>query len=375
MRRASSILRKHRAADRVYIPSTARDNQYILAEMKLTDRLLDLIVGNIDENSPQPYAKFYRKLASSTFEIIEKHGLAHANMIANNRLVRVRFSDEQQVLHTAQQSFFFYSPKDNSTFKGYFDGAVRARKIKLLFLAKGEELRLNSAKFHQSVENAVREIAQTIGLSEGDIKLRDHQHLTFEVFEKEKGRKETITHSFKEIAARYQQQGFELPADHTTINYAVVSVPMARRLLKGTEIDYGLDEPFIELYKKIESAYVNAAKEHDIEHGVMLANGLSPFIRYDLEEKSDVQGEELISLGFNPNKEGGSLTAQWHGDKLVDTIRLVFFADTQDEAHNTYGKFVNQVIDTVKSFAKATNWKTEQDDIIMRMHQHIMRKI
>ena len=374
MRRASSILRKHRAADRVYIPSNARDNQYILAEIPLTDRLLDMVVGHVDTSASKPYQKFYQKLAHTAFEIIEKHGLAHANFIANNKLVRVRFSDEQQVLHTAQQSFFFYSPKHNSSFKGYFDGDVRARKIKLLFLAKGEDLRFNSAAFHQKVEDAVKEFIQTVGLNLGEVKLRDHQHLTFDVFAQEKGHKETITHSFKEIAARYQQQGFALDPKHTGINYAIVSIPMARRLLKDTPIDYNQDEPFVELYKKIEQVFLRANEENQIEHAALIANGLSPFVRFDEQEQSLVQGE-LISLGFNPDKEQGSFVSHWQGDKLVDTLRLVFFADSQDEAHNTYGKFANQVIDTVKDFAKQVNWKTEQDDIIMRMHQHIIRHI
>jgi len=43
MRRTSSILKKHRQGERVYLPSDARDNQYILAEIPLTDKLINLI--------------------------------------------------------------------------------------------------------------------------------------------------------------------------------------------------------------------------------------------------------------------------------------------------------------------------------------------
>ena len=373
MRRASSIVRKHRAADRVYVPSNARDNQYILAEFPLSERLLDLVVGEVDTSASQPYQTFYQRLARTAFEIIEKHGLTHANLVANNRLVRVRFSEEQQVLHTAQQSFFFYNPKHNSSFKAYFDGDVRARKIKLLFLAKGQDLRLNSGAFHQKVEGAVKAFIDVVGLNAGEVKLRDHQHLTFDVFAKDKGHKETVTHSFKEISARYQQQGFELEPEHTSINYAIVSVPMTRRLLKGATIDYTQDEPFAALYKRLEQSFSRAADENQIEHAAMLANGLSPFVRYDEKEQSEVQGE-LISLGFNPKKEGGSFVALWQGDKLVDSLRFVFFADNQDEKHSTYGKFANQVLETIKDFAKDMNWKSEQDSIMMRMHQHVMRQ-
>ncbi|MFQ3312727.1 MAG: hypothetical protein ACI8SC_001920, partial [Colwellia sp.] len=51
MRRTSSILKKHRQGERVYLPSDARDNQYILAEIPLTDKLINLICGEVDETS------------------------------------------------------------------------------------------------------------------------------------------------------------------------------------------------------------------------------------------------------------------------------------------------------------------------------------
>ena len=141
MRRASSILRKHRASEKVYVPLNARDNHYVIAEMPLTDELIDLVGEVVDPTQEQPYQKFYQKLAKIAFDVVEECNIEHANFVANNRLVRVRNSDEQQVLHTDKQSFFFYSPMHNSTFKGYFDGAVRSNKVKFLFLATGANLR------------------------------------------------------------------------------------------------------------------------------------------------------------------------------------------------------------------------------------------
>lgn len=374
MRRASSILRKHRAGDRVYIPSDSRDNQYILAEIQLTDDLIKSTVGSVDESSDKPYQKFYQALSHQIFEVVEQHGLTHVNFVANNKLVRVRYSGEQQVLHTNQQSFFFYCPEHNSTFKSYFDGAIRARKIKVLFLATGKELRLNSGKFHKSVFDAVKDISAKIGLAANEIKLRDHQHLTFDVFAKEKGHKETITHSFREIADRYQSQGKKIEGDHTSITYAIASVPMARRLLKGTEIDYTSDTPFAKVYEKVEAAFKKACSDNNIDQAALIANGVSPFVRYDESETAEVQGE-LISIGVNPNNDKSRFCVHWSGDKLVDTLRFVYFADRTDENNNNYGKFVNQVIQSIQSFANDVNWKKESDDIIVRVHQHIMQKV
>ena len=374
MRRASSILRKHRAADRVYIPSDARDNQYILAEIQLTDKLIELVDAEVDNSSDKPYQKFYQTLSHQIFQVVEKHNLTHVNFVANNKLVRVRYSGEQQVLHTEQQSFFFYCPEHNSTFKTYFDGAIKARKIKILFLATGKELRLNSGQFHQSVLRAVRDISADIGLTENDIKLRDHQHLTFDVFAKEKGHKETITHSFREVADRYQSQGHNLDDGHTSITYAIASVPMARRLLKGTEVDYTSDVPFTKLYEEIESSFKQACQDNNIDQAAFIANGLSPFVRYDESETASVEGE-LISIGVNPNNDQSRFCVHWDGDKLVDSLRFVFFADQTDENNHNYGKFVNQVIQSVRSFADKVNWKKEHDDVIVRVHQHVMQKV
>lgn len=249
MRRSSSILKKHRAGEHVYLPSDSRDNQYILAEIPLTDKLIELVCGNVDESSAKPYQKFYQTLSHKIFEIVEKHGLAHVNFVANNRLIRVRYSGEQQVLHSEQQSFFFYCPQHNSTFKCYFDANVRARKVKVLFLATGEELRLNSGKFHNQVYKAVKDISNSIGLAEHEIKLRDHQHLTFDVFARDKGASNTLSHTFREIADRYKSQDQDIKDEHTSITYAVASIPMARRLLKGADIDYTSDTPLLSFMK------------------------------------------------------------------------------------------------------------------------------
>lgn len=374
MRRATSIIRKHRAADKVYVSSKARDNQYILAEMPLTDELLKLVAGNVDLAQKYPYQTFYQKLSKIAFGVIEKHGIEHANFVANSRLVRVRYNDEQQVIHTAQQSFFFYSPKHNSTFKSYFDGAERSNKIKFLFLATGDELRVNSAKFHNKVYHAVQEISARIGLQVGDLKVKDHQHLTFDIYAKEKGQKGTITHTFREISDRYIRHGYPIEGEHTTITYAVVNIPMARRLLKGEDIDYEKSLPFASFYQHFEQVFKDAAEKHGIRHAAMIANGLSPIVRYDKTEQAILNGE-LISLGFNPHKKDAAIICQWDGDKLVDNIRLIFFAVDNDETNNTYGKFVNQVIDTTKSLTEELNWKKSKDEVVLRLHQHIVRKV
>ncbi len=374
MRRASSILRKHRASDKVYVPKNSRDNHYLIAEMPLTDQLIELVVGKIDDSINEPYQKFYQKLARMAFDVVEECNISHANFIANNRLVRVRNSDEQQVLHTDKQSFFFYSPLHNSTFKGYFDGKVRSNKVKFLFLATGDSLRENAACFHQKVVKAVSLISQRIGLELGALKVRDHQHLTYDIFANEKGSKESISHSFREIATRYSHQGFPVEGEHNAITYAVVSMPMTRRLLKGTKIDYDSVLLFENLYTEIADAFTAAAKKFKLNHAAMIANGMSPIVRYDKTESTVVNGD-IISLGYNPHNEQGDISCQFQGGKLVDTVRFVFFATDFDETHKTYGKFVNQVTQAVTMLAEKLNWKKDCDYMLMRLNQQLVRRV
>lgn len=374
MRRASSILRKHRTSDKVYVPANARDNHYVIAEMPLTDELIDLVGEVVDLTIEQPYHKFYQKLAKIAFDVVEDGNIEHANFVANNRLVRVRNSDEQQVLHTDKQSFFFYSPMHNSTFKGYFDGAVRSNKVKFLFLATGENLRENAAGFHQKVLKAVSVLSQKIGLKTGALKVRDHQHITYDIFAREKGNKESISHTFREISTRYQHQNVVVDDNSTAVTYAVVSMPMTRRLLKGTEIDYDSNKPFEQLYTKISQAFNLANKKHQLSHAAMIANGLAPIVRFDENAATTVNGD-IISLGYNPRHESRDISSQWQGGKLVDTIRLVFFATDFDETHKTYGKFVNQVTQAVATIADELNWKKDHDYMLMRFNQQLVRRV
>lgn len=374
MRRENSILRKHRASEKVYVPTNARDNHYVIAEMPLTDELIVLVGETVDLTSAMPYQKFYQKLAKLAFDVVEQCQIEHANFVANNRLVRVRNSDEQQVLHTEKQSFFFYSPNHNSTFKGYFDGSSRSNKVKFLFLATGESLRANAAAFHKKVFNAVNLLSKHIGLKSGALKVRDHQHLTWDIFAREKGNKESISHTFREVSTRYSQQGVGVSEGYTAVSYAVISVPMTRRLLKGTQIDYESEQPYQQLYNKISQAFTQANKKYQLGHAAMIANGLSPIVRYDENEKIIINGD-IISLGYNPSDENGKLSCQWEAEKLVDTIRFVYFARNLDVSHKTYGKFVNQVLHSVESMAEALDWKKEKDYMLMRMNQQLIRRV
>lgn len=152
-------------------------------------------------------------------------------------------------------------------------------------------------------------------------------------------------------------------------------MPMSRRLLKNIEIDYDGEKPFEALYQKISTAFTNAVAKHDLKHATMIANGLSPIVRFGQEDKM-VINDDIAALGFCPKEEGpADVTTIWEGDKLADTVQLIFCATDADETHNTYGKFVNTVTQAIYSMSDDLNWNKERDYMLMRMNQHLLRHI
>ena len=122
---------------KVFIPSNARENQYLLAKFELTDQLLEQFSTLIDSGSDSPYGAFYHHLAEQFFEVCDRHGLDAGQFVANDKFIRVRYCPEKFSVETDQQVIFLYSPKYHSGNHAYVNGKKRVRKIKLVFLATG----------------------------------------------------------------------------------------------------------------------------------------------------------------------------------------------------------------------------------------------
>ena len=67
-----SISRSRNSQHKVYIPSSARTNQYLLVKFPLTDELINQHSQLMDRTSEQPYQKFYQHLADSFFDVNNK---------------------------------------------------------------------------------------------------------------------------------------------------------------------------------------------------------------------------------------------------------------------------------------------------------------
>lgn len=83
---------------RVYIPTNARANQYLLAEFKP-----DAAFYQQFDSTEQAY----QQLAQQLFSLAEAHGLRNVQLIANDKLPVVRFHQEAYSLQTEKQILFF----------------------------------------------------------------------------------------------------------------------------------------------------------------------------------------------------------------------------------------------------------------------------
>jgi len=365
-----SIVRKRSAVHKAYIPSNARDNQYILAEFAITDELIKLISPNISKNSIQPYYHFYQNLSQLLFTLSNDYAIKSSLFIANDKLVRVRYSQEMHQWQTSQQILFYYDPQNHELQNSFFDASIRAKKITLLFLATGEEIRFNAALFHQKVSGLLKNFTQQIKLASKAIRLRDHQHLTYDLFAKNKGYLGSQAHKLRPIYERYKSQNVVISPQCSAISYAVINLTIDNRLLALVDIDANAKDPYNPLYAYLTDIFSLVAKRFNLNNGALIANGLVPIVRHSLHEIISKMGE-LQMLGYNPKQSPCGLISKWKADELVDNVQLIFVATAEDSQHCGYGRFVNQIEQAMRLLATELEIPINKDELTLRFHQHI----
>jgi hypothetical protein len=357
---------KHKA----YIPSSARENQYLMAKIPLTDELTAQFQSLIDLNSETPYEKLYQHLADKFFEINDSLSLESAQFIANDKFARVRFSPEKLTAQTKQQVLFLYNPKYHTSRNSFYNGANKAKKITLIFLASGDDIRGQSAQFHKTVTKALTAFASEASISVEKIRVSDHQHLTYDLFAKSKGVDGSQAHKFRPITDRYMADNHALPEKVNALTYAVVDFPLNRRVRDLVSNDENPQEKYNPLYNLISDAFISSAKNQNLNNGAVIANGLVPIVRSGADENVVTAGE-LLMLGYNPEQTSGGYTCKWNSAKLVDSIQLIFVASEQDRTSHGYGKFVNDVEQALRAFAQKLDFVAEKEEMMVRLHQHV----
>ncbi|MBM7074067.1 DUF3083 family protein [Shewanella sp. 202IG2-18] len=125
------ISHKHR----VYIPTSARSNQYITADIKVTPELIKHY-DNLDA--------LYHNLSNDIFRLSEEQELYNCQIIANDKLPIVRYHTEAYQFQTQEQIIFFYNPEYHEAQNLFVEKDYQPRKIRIVLLATGDDLRANS---------------------------------------------------------------------------------------------------------------------------------------------------------------------------------------------------------------------------------------
>ncbi|WNC70309.1 DUF3083 family protein [Thalassotalea nanhaiensis] len=365
-----SVRRSRSKGNTIFLPSNSRYNQYLLAEFKITDELLDRLKAEQNADKLTPWQGFYQNVSEQLFSICEDEEIDNVHFIANDKLPRVRFNQEIRHWETEQQMLIFYNPEYHQFYKSHFDPALRAKKISILFLASGSTVRTSAAGYHTKVRKVVNKLIDQLGVNASQVRLRDHQHLTYDLFAKDKGVEGGNSHNLRLIKNRYQASDVTLPTKHDTISYVVASLPITRRLLKSANIKLVGQESYDQFYKMISDSCSAAAKRKNLTTGAFIANGLTPIVRNSSNEPEQKVGE-LQLLGFDPKQANDEFYSSWKADTLVDYVQIVFAATEQDIENKGYSEFLKRVDSALKLLATDLEMTPEHEEIAVRFHQHL----
>lgn len=351
------------SSNRVYIPATARNNQYILAEFKPEADFFE----HFDN-----LKSCYERIARQLFSLCDEFQLHNVHLIANDKLPIVRYHEESHCLQTSKQILFFYNPQYHEAHKTYFHENIQAKKIRLLFLATGEDIRANAALFHNKVTNTLNALKQVLTFKNITFKVRDHQHLTYDLFAKEKGNKESYGYKLRSLYPRYQARNCCLPVEHSEMTYATFNLPITRAL--KTEYQHLLlADDNAQFYRKIEDLFLSACSQKNLTHVGFVADGRLPIIRNSRTDKSD-RNCELQKLSFNVDSQKQQVKSIWQKETLVDTMHFVVVANATDKKDVGYGKFMNQLESMVRIFCETLAISPHKQDVNIRFFQHISYK-
>ena len=271
---------------------------------------------------------------------------------------------------TNQQILFYYNPQYHELRKAFYDANIRAEKVTLMFLSAGTDIRINAAGFHSKVVQLIQQFEAEVGAGELNVRLRDHQHLTYDLFAKAKTGVESKAHKMRTINVRYASQHVTIPESQKQMTYAIINIPVKHALVELADIDSNSKDPYNPLYTLVTDAFTLAAKRFNLNNGALIANGLIPIVRKSQFETVSRIGE-LQMLGYNPEESPCGIISKWDAQHLVDNIQLIFVATKENKTDSGHARFLNQIEKAVKLIATELELSPKRDEILVRFHQHI----
>ncbi|WP_299268071.1 DUF3083 family protein [uncultured Psychrosphaera sp.] len=359
-------------ANKVYVPATNRENHYLIVELPITSELLQTVSGETEINE-FVLSDFYMQLKQSFISISKRNGIKSGLFVANDKLVRLRYGEESQVIETQEQLIVFYDPNNHKGFQSYYDRTKTAKKVSLLVLANGGEIRQSAFELHQKAVEMAVELAETMGFSSNLIKIKDHQYITYDLFSAEKGDKKTSTHELRQVKHRYKQQSVLIPPLNNQMGYIVAEIPINETMVEKMNKTATHTAPYNELYSKISYVVAQVTDELAIKNAVMIANGRHPIVASSKHSFVHNDGE-LIYLGFNAEEDQNCI-AKWNSTILTNTFTLIFVANENDINNKAYGRFVNRIQSALKQITKKLDIEPESNQLMVRFHQNIAYQI
>jgi len=370
MTRLQSNKRDRNAAHKVYVPNDARDNQYLIAQFKLTPALIEHVQPHYKEGVIGALGDFYKKLSQQIFMLCEKHGIEAVSFIANDKTPIVRFNMDFERIETDEKIMFFYHPQFYRGQTSFFSDAYMAKKIKVLFLATGDNIRVNAALFHQQVRDVITRLSEEFSPADVDIDVRDHQHITYDLFANNKSKQLSQSHKFRPIATRYQSQHVTFSESLDSQTFVVVNFPMDNHLRNIVPINDEQDAPYDDVYTEIERLFMLAMTKNQIGNAMMVANNKMPLVRHTMKEVGDTSATFQM---INTNNEGLTIPSEnlWDGQILCDVIKFVFIVPPSQCTDRGYGKYINQLTKVIEAMAQLCDVNPNAQQILIRVYQHL----
>jgi len=346
---------------KVYLPENAQSSQYILAELTLTNELLSHYPDLVS---------CYQALSQQFFAQCQRHELHHCYFIANDKLPVVRFLPEALTVQTQEQMLFFYNPAYHEGQQAFFDSQYRAKKISLLILSAGDEIRSRAADFHNSARQALLSFHEQLPCLASALKLRDHQHIGYDLLARQKGRDQSYGYKMRSVVKRYQSRDCMLPEQCHQMNYAAVSLPFNRKLKQALCTEFDSPVNTADLLTRLEQMLQQHASAAQLNLMAMVADGRVPLVRNNKSEK-DHTSAELRMLSFDTSTAIPAIQSFWQPELSPDTVHLLLIADDSQQTEGGYARFLQRVEDCMKQMARQLELNGEKQDLIIRFHQHL----
>lgn len=355
-RRHSSRYKKSQS-QKLYLPSNSRENQYFLLEIPTSVISKDINHLGLIE------------LKNRFFECCKEYGIRNGLFVANDKLVKVRYGEENNVLMTNMQCLVSYSPTQYFGFHSYIEPDVKVSKIAFVVLASGNDIRSQAVNLHSKVTAMLADFASEIEVAVELFKLRDFQHITYDLFAPEKGHKKTVTHGFRSVITRYNQQGLIIPKEHKSHHFVVVKVPIGIELAnKFEQSQIGFE--YTSLYKQLSKSIKNALEAQSLHQAALVANGKQPFVSIN-DEEFELESDEIVKLGFDSNVKDQRYLCLFDSKVLVDYIHIVVSATSDDDFQSSYAPFVKRVHNAILSLTEVLHIEPSRDVITCRFFQHL----